>query len=73
MNDTGDELRAEFDRFDTDKNGTIDEDEFSALVASLGVQFTPEQTQTAFLAIDIDGNRRIDFREFKGWWKRLQR
>jgi Ca2+-binding EF-hand superfamily protein len=62
------ELRQEFDRFDTNKNGTIDEDEFSALVATLGVRFTAEQLQIAFAAIDIDGNQTIDFREFKGWW-----
>lgn len=64
------ELRSEFDRFDEDENGSIDEDEFARLVVALGVKFTPEQTATAFLAIDIDGNRRIDFREFKSWWSK---
>jgi Ca2+-binding EF-hand superfamily protein len=67
------ELRAEFDRFDTDKNGAIDESEFSALVSSLGIRFSAEQTQTAFMAIDINGNRRIDFGEFKVWWSKLMK
>ena len=68
--ETDTELRREFDRFDDDKNGSIDEDEFGRLVVALGVKFTPEQTATAFLAIDIDGNGRVDFREFKGWWSK---
>jgi Ca2+-binding EF-hand superfamily protein len=62
------ELRAEFERADADQSGDIDEDEFARLVAALGVTFTPEQVQTAFLAIDINGNRRIEFGEFKSWW-----
>ena len=43
-----DTLRLEFDRFDNDKSGAIDEDEFHALVRSLGVAFSAEQTATAF-------------------------
>jgi Ca2+-binding EF-hand superfamily protein len=70
---TPDDLRPDFNRFDTDGNGIIDEDEFAALIAALGVEFTPEQTQVAFLAIDIDGNGRIDYREFRGWWNRRAR
>ena len=62
------ELRKEFDRVDADKSGAIDEDEFAALVASLGVKFTAEQLAIAFLAIDINGNGVIDFGEFRGWW-----
>jgi len=64
------ELRAAFDRFDRDGNGTIDEDEFSELVRSLGVAMTPEKVQTAFLAVDVNGNGRIDFGEFVVWWTR---
>jgi Ca2+-binding EF-hand superfamily protein len=63
-----DELSAQFDRFDTDRNGSIDDDEFAALLVALGVSFTPEQTLTAFLAIDVNGNRQIEFGEFKSWW-----
>jgi Ca2+-binding EF-hand superfamily protein len=65
---TDDDLRAQFDRFDTDKSGSIDDDEFAALLVALGVNFTPERVLTAFLAIDVNGNRRIDFGEFKSWW-----
>jgi Ca2+-binding EF-hand superfamily protein len=62
------ELRREFDHADTNKNGSIDEDEFAALVRTLGVTLTPEEVQIAFLAIDINGNGRIEFGEFKNWW-----
>ena len=62
------ELRQEFDRADTDKSGAIDEDEFAALVASLGVTLTAEEFQVAFLAIDINGNGHIEFGEFENWW-----
>ncbi|MBM4364319.1 MAG: EF-hand domain-containing protein, partial [Deltaproteobacteria bacterium] len=32
-------LRAEFNRFDSDGSGSIDEDEFAKLLAVLGVNF----------------------------------
>lgn len=65
-----DALKAEFERFDSDRNGTIDEDEFERLVRALGITLSPEHTHTAFLAIDVNGNGVIEFGEFAGWWKR---
>jgi Ca2+-binding EF-hand superfamily protein len=68
MTKTVDELRPRFDEFDSDGDGTIDEAEFTALVAALGVRFDAGQVYTAFMAIDIDGNGRIEFGEFESWW-----
>jgi Ca2+-binding EF-hand superfamily protein len=65
-----DTLRQEFDRFDADGNGWIDEDEFAALVRALGVTFTPEKVAIAFMAIDVNGNGRIEFGEFTSWWQK---
>ncbi|HVU05861.1 MAG TPA: EF-hand domain-containing protein [Polyangiaceae bacterium] len=65
-----DDLRAQFDKFDTDGNGSIDEDEFAALVKSLGVSMTAEKVAVAFMAIDVDGNRNIEFGEFRAWWEK---
>jgi Ca2+-binding EF-hand superfamily protein len=65
-------LQAEFERFDADNNGHIDETEFAALVKSLGVNLTSEKLAIAFLAIDVNGNRRIEFGEFSAWWKKRQ-
>ena len=70
MSDAAQALRREFDRFDTDGNGVIDETEFGALVASLGVKFTPEQVQIGFTAIDVNGNGGVEFGEFAAWWTR---
>jgi Ca2+-binding EF-hand superfamily protein len=70
----GDEtdLKAQFDKFDADKSGYIDESEFSELVKSLGVNLSTEKIAVAFLAIDVNGNRRIEFGEFGAWWKKHQ-
>ena len=63
-------LRAEFDRFDSDGNGHIDEAEFSALAQALGAHLSPTEVAVAFLAIDVNGNRQIEFGEFSSWWKK---
>jgi Ca2+-binding EF-hand superfamily protein len=65
-------LKAEFERFDTDANGTIDEAEFTALVQELSSGLTSDQAAVAFLAIDVNGNRRIEFGEFCAWWKKYR-
>lgn len=65
-------LRSDFDQFDADKNGHIDEAEFASLVEFLGIEFSSQQTATAFLAIDVNGNGRIEFGEFRSWWLKYQ-
>jgi Ca2+-binding EF-hand superfamily protein len=65
-------LQAEFDRFDVDKSGYIDQEEFAALVTSLGATLSREKVATAFLAIDTNGNKRIEFGEFRAWWSKYQ-
>jgi Ca2+-binding EF-hand superfamily protein len=61
-------LLAKFREFDTDGNGSISEDEFGNLVVALGLRLTAAQIQIAYSAIDVNGNGRIDFGEFKHWW-----
>lgn len=61
-------LRAQFDKFDTDNNGYIDKDEFGALVKTLGIELSIEKVAVALLAIDVNGNGRIEFGEFSAWW-----
>lgn len=65
-------LQAEFERFDADKSGYIDENEFAALVSSLGSTLSRQKVAVAFLAIDINGNGRIEFGEFRSWWSKYQ-
>lgn len=64
-------LQREFDRFDADKNGFIDRDEFAALVKSLGVELSEDKVGVAFRALDVNGNDRIEFNEFRVWWASL--
>ncbi len=64
-------LKAEFDRFDSDKNGFIDREEFAALVSSLGAELSEDRVGVAFRAIDVNGNGRIEFGEFCAWWQKL--
>jgi len=70
MNDNSSSLRRDFERFDRDNNGSIDEGEFEELLVSLGVHFPKEKALIAFMAIDVNGNGRIDFGEFEAWWKK---
>ncbi len=67
-----DSLRSEFQRFDSDGNGFIDEAELGALVQSLGANLSHTEVAVAFLAIDVNGNRRIEFGEFAAWWNKYR-
>ncbi len=64
----GDELRAVFDRYDTDGNGVIDRNEFRALVESLDPGFTEEDVLMGLKVLDANENGVIDWEEFAGWW-----
>lgn len=64
------DLQAVFDRFDRDRNGHIDQDEFTSLIASLGTKMNEDDLRTAFLALDVNQNGLIDFSEFCAWWVR---
>ncbi len=70
VTDSAANLKHEFDRFDRDGSGSIDEAEFGELLTALGLGFSQEKAMVAFLAIDINGNGRIDFGEFETWWKK---
>jgi calcium-binding protein CML len=61
-------LRARFEAVDEDRNGKIDQREFTQLLDALGVGFSHEQSLTAFTAIDVNGNGAIEFGEFAAWW-----
>jgi Ca2+-binding EF-hand superfamily protein len=67
------DLQREFERFDTDENGKIDEDEFSSLLQKLGVRLSENMAHTAFMAIDVNGNGVIDFGEFCSWYEKRTR
>jgi hypothetical protein len=57
-----------FNKFDIDGSGAIDCSEFSSLVVSLGVNFTPEECEQAIQELDTDGSGLIEIEEFVNWW-----
>lgn len=61
-------VRAIFNKYDTDKSGELDLDEFGVFCADLGEKFTQEQLEVALAEIDEDGNGTVDFEEFYKWW-----
>ena len=65
-------LRAEFEKFDSDGNGHIDEAEFAELAKALGCNLSRMEVAVALLAIDVNGNRKIEFGEFAAWWNKYR-
>lgn len=62
------ELRENFDHFDTDGNGHIDREEFERLMDVLGAELGADELEVGFTAIDADGNGTIEFDEFADWF-----
>lgn len=62
------ELVRLFNRFDVDKSGFIDEQEFGLILDSLGYDENDEVRSLEFAAIDEDEDGRVRFREFADWW-----
>lgn len=63
-----DELRENFNHFDSDHDGHIDRSEFGRLLEALGAGGSQEECDIGFEAIDRDANGTIEFREFSRWW-----
>jgi Ca2+-binding EF-hand superfamily protein len=61
-------LRARFDRYDSDRNGQIDQTEFSTLLDALGLGYEEAQVRAAFTSLDADQDGQINFTEFSDWW-----
>jgi Ca2+-binding EF-hand superfamily protein len=61
-------LRARYDGYDRNGDGTIDLGEFGELLDELGAGYGETQIKSAFASLDGDQNGKIDFAEFEGWW-----
>jgi Ca2+-binding EF-hand superfamily protein len=64
-------LKALFERFDANQDGAIDEGEFAELLRALDFDMSAGDRLTAFRAIDITSNQRIEFGEFAEWWSAI--
>ena len=57
------QLRALFTRFDLDNDGSLTQLELAALLRSLGLRPTGEDSRALLLAIDADGSGTVEFDE----------
>jgi len=62
------ELVRLFERFDTDRNGYIEETEFGLILDSLGDTEPKEVRSLEFAVVDSDADGKVRFQEFANWW-----
>lgn len=62
------QLRAMFNRFDSDQSGQIGAEEVGAIAASLGVTLNAAEIEQAMATINSDHTGGVDFEEFYRWW-----
>lgn len=68
-----DDVKAKFDKYDGDKSGEIEADEFEALMRDVfnidqHLLVPPERLQRLWKELDRDGNGSVDFIEFADWY-----
>jgi len=61
-------IQEQFSRFDTDRNGFIDANEFGAMCAALGLQLTASERDYVLNLLDKDHDGVIDIYEFSAWY-----
>ena len=66
-------LRAKFDQFDADGDGSLRQTEFTALVRKLGLRLTDAKATSAFRALDAAGDGLIKFEDLSLWWFKYDR
>ena len=64
-NDPDFELKMAFDAIDTDNSGTISVSELRSLMAKVNQHLSDEEIDSIMHEVDADGNRELDFNEFK--------
>lgn len=63
------DLQGIFNKYDRDKNGTIDWDEFCLLVDELIGDMPLDEKSLAFHLVDSNHTGMITFQEFVDWWR----
>ena len=64
-----DEVWEIFRRYDTDRNGYIDQRELSYVCEALGMSIGDDELAIAFDAIDTNRSGKISWDEFSAWWR----
>ena len=57
-----------FEQFDTDASGFIDREELVDAVNKLGVKLQEKDVDFMIRDLDLNGDGKIDFKEFCHWW-----
>ena len=60
--------RLVFDKYDIDGNGSISKEEFVQLIYSLGRHMDEMEQEAAFSFIELNGDSKIAYGEFKRFW-----
>jgi Ca2+-binding EF-hand superfamily protein len=65
---SGDELVDIFQRYDRDRTGFIERNEFARLLEALGQMPEEDELAVALDVVDSDRTGKVSFQEFKRWW-----
>ncbi len=65
---SSEELRENFDHFDSNHDGRIDHGEFIALMKALDAFESEQDADVGFNAVDVDGSGLVEFDEFARWF-----
>jgi len=65
------EVRHNFEFFDRDSNGYIDQEEFAELLTVIEPRAREEEIEKGFREVDSDGDGSIDYSEFMAWWNQV--
>ncbi len=66
------EVKEIFGHYDRDKSGIIEAKEFARICEALGMEMEEHELKVALLTVDQDGDQKISWDEFLGWWKSMR-
>lgn len=62
-----------FDKYDSDKTGSIDATEFLYMCREMGHYMTPQEAEISIKLIDKEGTGEITYQSFHDWWNSNER